>query len=339
MSLKVLILGINGFIGHRLTEIILSKTDWEIYGMDLSNHRLEQCLRYPRFKFQQGDIIKELDWIKKHIEICDVVLPLAAIAIPSLYIKIPIKIFELDFEANLKIIKLVHEAQKRLIFPSSSEVYGMCDEPEFDEETSKLTLGPIAKERWIYSASKQLLDRIIYAYGKHEGLNFTLFRPFNWIGPKQDEVFSVNSEHSRVVSLFISNIIHGKNMVLVNGGLQKRCFTYIDDGIDAIIKMIKNHNNIASGRIFNIGNPQNNISIKELAQKIKTMALSYPKYQEQANNVQIISVPEESFYGPSYQDVANRLPSINNAKQFLDWMPRTDIDIALKNTLDYYLMS
>lgn len=335
--MRILILGINGFIGHRLTETILSKSDWEITGMDLSAHRLENCLRYPRLHFQQGDITKETDWLQHQVESNDVILPLAAIAQPALYLKDPIKIFELDFEANLHIIKLVHKAKKRLVFPSTSEVYGMCDETEMNEETSKFILGPIAKERWIYSAAKQLLDRIIYAYGKHEGLRFTLFRPFNWIGPNQDEVFSADAQHSRVVSKFISHIIHGKDIILVNGGKQKRSFTYINDGVDALLEIIENRNNCADGRIFNIGNPGNHISIAELAEKIRTFALSYPKYHHLAEQAKFIAVNEEDFYGKSYQDTQNRIPSIENAQKYLNWNPTTDIDIALHNTLDFYL--
>lgn len=337
MSMKILILGINGFIGHRLTENILSKTDWEIDGMDLTSHRLENCLRYSRLHFQQGDITKDLDWIREKLAVCDVVLPLAAIASPSLYIKNPVKVFELDFEANLEIIKMTYAAKKRLVFPSTSEVYGMCENDEFDEETSNLILGPISKERWIYSASKQLLDRVIYAYGKHNDLKFTLFRPFNWIGPRQDEVFSSDAQHARVVSRFISDIIHGKDITLVNGGHQRRCFTYIDDGIEALMEIIENRDNCAQGQIFNIGNPHNNISIKDLAEKIKTLALAYPKYRELAENTKIVSIDEKEYYGNSYQDTINRVPSIKKAKQYLNWHPKTSIDIALNNTLDFYL--
>lgn len=337
MSMKILILGINGFIGHRLTENILSKTDWEINGMDLTSHRLENCLRYERLHFQQGDITKDLDWIREKLAVCDVILPLAAIASPSLYIKDPVKVFELDFEANLEIIKMTHAAKKRLVFPSTSEVYGMSEDDEFDEETSNLILGPISKERWIYSASKQLLDRVIYAYGKHNGLKFTLFRPFNWIGPRQDEVFSTDAKHARVVSRFISDIIHGKDITLVNGGHQRRCFTYIDDGIEALMEIIENRDDCAQGRIFNIGNPHNNLSIKELAEKIKTLALAYPKYRELAENTEIVSIDEKEYYGNSYQDTVNRVPSIKKAEEYLNWHPKTGIDIALNNTLDFYL--
>lgn len=337
MSLKILILGVNGFIGHRLTENILTKTSWEIYGMDLTSHRLENCLRYPRLHFKQGDITKETKWLDESISVCDVVLPLAAIASPTLYVRDPLKVFELDFEVNLEIIKKVHEAKKRLIFPSTSEVYGMCPDNEFSEQSSNFVTGPIEKERWIYSTSKQLLDRVIYAYGMHRDLKFTLFRPFNWIGPRQDEVFTEEVQHARVVTRFISNIIHNKDLQVVNGGKQRRSFTYIDDGIEALMQIIENVDDQATGKIFNIGNPHNNITIAELAEKIKTLALAYPKYYENAKRVKIISVPQEEFYGKSYEDISNRVPCIENAKRYLNWEPKTDLDIALNNTMDFYL--
>lgn len=336
MSLRILILGINGFIGHRLTESILSKTDWQIDGIDLTKHRIERCLRYPRLHFKQGDVTKEKEWIEEHLKKSDVVMPLVAIANPALYVSAPLKVFHLDFETNLEIIKLCVKHKKRIIFPSTSEVYGMCPDSEFSEDSSNLVTGPVQKERWIYSASKQLLDRVIYAFGRHEGLDFTLFRPFNWIGPRQDDVSESEAEHARVVTRFISNIMHGRDIELVNGGNQSRSFTYIDDGVEALMKIIENDKNSASGRIFNIGNPKNNASIRELAERIKLMAMTYPSVAENANRVRIIAVNEESFYGQGYQDVSNRVPSIKNAEKYLDWHPKTDLNIALKNTCDYY---
>ena len=188
MSKKILILGVNGFIGNSLTESILSQKDWEVYGMDMANNKLKNCLDHERFHFIEGDITINKEWIEYHIKKCDVVLPLVAIATPSTYVTNPLAVFNLDFEANLEIIRQIVHYKKRVVFPSTSEVYGMCTDEEFDEETSPLILGPINKPRWIYSASKQLMDRVIAAYGMQQGLKYTLFRPFNWIGPKLDNI-------------------------------------------------------------------------------------------------------------------------------------------------------
>src|SRR3990167_1430938 len=265
--MKVLILGANGFIGSHLSESILAtKKDWQIYAMDLTQDKLGDCLNQPNFHFTIGDITKNKDWIAEHIQLCDVVLPLVAIATPAMYVQDPLRVFELDFEANLDIVRQCVKYKKRIVFPSTSEVYGMCSDSEFDEETSYLVTGPINKERWIYSTSKQLLDRLIYAFGKHKGLAYSLFRPFNWYGPRLDNILNPKPGGSRVLTQFIGNILRGENINLVNGGLQQRSFTYIDDGIDALLRIIANENNAAHNQIFNIGNPVENISIRQLAE-------------------------------------------------------------------------
>ncbi len=336
--MNVLILGANGFIGSHLSEMILAQTDWDIYAMDLAQDKISHCLHQSRFHFMAGDMTKEKEWIRKQIEACDVVLPLVAVATPALYVQDPLRVFELDFEANLEIIRLCAQYQKRVIFPSTSEVYGMCPDTEFDEEESHLVTGPIHKERWIYSTSKQLLDRVIYAYGQHKGLSYSLFRPFNWYGPRLDNIFNPKPGASRVLTQFIGNILRGENIHLVNGGAQQRCFTYIDDGIHALLCIIKNKDNVAQKRIFNIGNPHENISIRQLAELLIQLIIQhYPSYADKAKSVQLIDVDAKTYYGDGYQDVSLRVPAIRRARQYLQWEPKVNIEAGLKKTLDFYL--
>ena len=151
--------------------------------------------------------------------------------------------------------------------------------PSSIPEASELVLGPIAKQRWIYSCSKQLMDRVIWAYGSEGRLDFTLFRPFNWIGAGLDNIHTPKEGSSRVITQFFGHIVRGEDIKLVDGGTQKRAFTYIDDGIDALMKIIENRNGIATGKIYNIGNPRNNYSVRELAQMMIDLALKYPEYR------------------------------------------------------------
>lgn len=336
--MKILILGVNGFIGNSLAARILADTDWEIYGMDIRADKILGCLGNNRFHFVEGDISINKEWIEYHVKKCDVIMPLVAIATPATYVREPLKVFELDFEENLKIVRLCVKYGKRLLFPSTSEVYGMCNDPEFDEDESNLVLGPIRKQRWIYSASKQLLDRVIWAYGFQYGLKFTLFRPFNWIGPKLDELTTDPEKEgsSRVVTQFISSLLLGEPIRLVDGGNQKRCFTYIDDGIDCLIKIIENKDNNCNGEIFNIGNPKNEATIKELAYKLKKIFAEHPFAKNIKKESEIIEVFSKEFYGEGYQDIDRRVPSIKKAKRLLGWEPKVDLDTALKKTLEYY---
>jgi len=332
---KVLILGVNGFIGHHLSKRILETTDWEVYGMDMQRDRLGDLADHERMHFFEGDITINKEWVEYHIRKCDVILPLVAIATPATYVKQPLRVFELDFEANLPIVRSAVKYGKHLVFPSTSEVYGMCEDGEFDPEASSLVYGPINKPRWIYACSKQLMDRVIWGYGM-EGLNFTLFRPFNWIGPGLDSIHTPKEGSSRVVTQFLGHIVRGENISLVDGGAQKRAFTDIDDGITALMHIIANKDNVASGKIYNIGNPKNNFSVRELAHMMLTLAAEFPEYAPAAKHVQLIETSSGSYYGAGYQDVQNRVPKIDNTRDELGWAPVATMDQALRKIFEAY---
>ena len=333
---KVLILGVNGFIGHHLSMRILATTDWQVYGMDMNADRVEDLTANKRFKFFEGDITINKEWIEYHVRKCDVILPLVAIATPATYVKAPLRVFELDFEANLPIVRAAVKHKKHLVFPSTSEVYGMSGDAEFDPENSPLVYGPINKPRWIYACSKQLMDRVIAGYGQQDGLNYTLFRPFNWIGAGLDNIFSAKEGSSRVVTQFLGHIVRGETISLVDGGHQKRAFTDIDDGIDALMKIIENKNGVASGQIYNIGNPANNHSVRELADMMLRLAADMPEYAESAKNVKLVETSSGAYYGAGYQDVQNRVPKITNTMRDLDWAPKADMQTALRKIFDAY---
>ncbi|MBL9203222.1 MAG: bifunctional UDP-4-keto-pentose/UDP-xylose synthase [Opitutaceae bacterium] len=337
MPLRVLILGANGFIGSSLTRAILDRKDWEVFGMDVGSHKLDDSLGHPRFAFVEGDITINREWIEYHVRKCDAVIPLVAIANPIQYVKDPLRVFELDFEANLEIVRKCAKYKKRVIFPSTSEVYGMCPDAELDELASPLVYGPIDRQRWIYACSKQLLDRVIYAYGVRDNLDYTLFRPFNWIGPKLDDVMEPKEGSSRLFTQFISNVIFKKPLQLVDGGKQSRSFTFIDDGVEALLRIIENKHGCASRRIFNLGNPRNNVSVADLAKHIIAAFAEFPDYREHAAKARTVTVPAKKYFGKYYQDIQTRVPSIAAARKHLGWSPKVDLKRAIKLTLDYHL--
>jgi nucleoside-diphosphate-sugar epimerase len=333
---KVLILGVNGFIGHHLSKRILETTDWEVYGMDMQADRLADVIGNPRMHFFEGDITINKEWVEYHVRKCDVILPLVAIATPATYVQQPLRVFELDFEANLPIVRSAVKYGKHLVFPSTSEVYGMCTDSEFDPENSQLIYGPINKPRWIYACAKQLMDRVIAGYGQQEGLRYTLFRPFNWIGPGLDSIHTPKEGSSRVVSQFLGHIVRGEPISLVDGGTQKRAFTYIDDGIDALVRIIANKDDVANGKIYNIGNPVNNYSVRELATMMLETAAKIPEYATTAKDVTLVETTSGAYYGKGYQDVQNRVPKIKNTMEDLGWKPTVSMTDAISKIFEAY---
>ncbi len=289
---RILILGVNGFIGHHLSQRILERTDWEVYGMDMQTDRIATLLGHKRFRFFEGDITINREWIEYHVRKCDTVLPLVAIATPATYVKEPLKVFELDFEANLPIVRGCVRHGKRLVFPSTSEVYGMCADREFDPEAS--------------------------------------------FGSGLDNLDAAKEGSSRVITQFFGHIVRGEPIKLVDGGRQKRAFTYVDDGIDALMKIIENRKGIATRKIYNIGNPKNNYSVRELAGMMVKLALDYPEYRANAGKVKLLNTTALQYYGKGYQDVQNRVPKIAGTVKDLDWKPRVNMPDALKRIFDAY---
>ncbi len=334
---SVLILGVNGFIGSALSERILEGGRYDVHGLDLRSNYISHLVGRDGFTFTEGDISIHREWIEYHVRKCDIVLPLVAIATPIEYTRNPLRVFELDFEENLRVIRYCVQYDKRLIFPSTSEVYGMCQDDEFDEDKSVLIQGPIRKQRWIYSCSKQLLDRVIWAYGVKEGLKFTLFRPFNWMGPRLDTLDSARIGSSRVITQFILNLVEGTPIQLVDGGEQRRCFTDVTDGVECLYRIIENEGDRCDGQIVNIGNPVNEASIKELAEMLVRLFEEHPLRSKFPPFVGMRVVESRAYYGRGYQDVKHRRPSIRNAKKLVGWKPVVPQEESVRKTLDYFL--
>ena len=333
---KILITGINGFIGTHLLEALCRDAKWEVQGFDLRSDNLGPFMESPNFKFTSGDIFKDEKWLEEEVISSDIVLPLAGIAKPAYYLQKPIWTFELDFEQNLKMVRLCSKYKKRIIFPSTSEVYGMSGDSCLKEDESPLVTGPINKMRWIYSCSKQMMDRLIFAYGQEEGLRFTLFRPFNWVGPRLDTFGDAEENKARSVTQMIYNVLNRGKISLVNGGEQRRSFTWIGDGIEGLIAIIENREDKADGEIFNIGNPGNNYSIRELAEKLVEEMKKFPTYRERAEKTEFEIISADEYYGKTYDDMQNRLPSVEKMEKLLGWKPTTGMSELLNRTVAWY---
>jgi len=182
-----------------------------------------------------------------------------------------------------------------------------------------------------------MLDRVIWAYGAQEGLQFTLFRPFNWIGPRLDSLESARIGSSRAITQLILNLAEGTPIQLVDGGNQKRCFTDVKDGVECLYRIIENRDGCCDGKIINIGNPDGEASIKELAEILVKKFHQHPLHHQFPPFAGIREVESKTFYGSGYEDVQHRKPSIKNARRLLNWTPEIDIEQSVEETLDFFL--
>ena len=345
--MRVLLLGVGGFIGSHLVDRLLRDPSYVVEGLDLTDAKLEEVLLLPKFTFVQGDIRHDHDTMRAMIDRADVVVDLIAHATPSLYVAKPLEVFELNFLENLRIAEACVEKGKRLVQFSSCEVYGKTlaavapdslTNPDdlrhalFNEDTTDFILGPVNKHRWIYSCAKQLLERVIHAYGIREGLNWSVVRPFNFIGPKIDYLTTAQEGNPRVFSHFMTALLEGTQMKLVNGGHHKRCYTYIDDAVDCIERIIANPDGVCDRQIFNVGSPQNELSIREMAERMRDLYAR--KFRKPGQRLpDIVDVDSREFYGEGYEDSDRRIPDITKAQKLLGWRPKYGLDETIERSM------
>jgi UDP-apiose/xylose synthase len=336
------IIGCGGFIGSHLVEGFLAHTGYRILGIDRTLRKIENLLHHPRVSVTKTDIHEFSDleiWIGK----CDIIISLAALCNPSLYNTVPLRVIESNFTLPARIVDVCADQKKRLIHFSTSEVYGktlqgLCGSERVDdyllrEDDTPLILGPVTAQRWSYASAKQLLERLVIGYGLERGLEFTIVRPFNFIGPRMDYLPGIDGEGiPRVFACFMKALLFREPLQLVEGGLNRRCFTAIADAVDAVIRIVDRPRETA-GHIFNIGNPANEITMHGLALRMREI---YSKLTGGADS-QPVTVSAESFYGKGYEDSDRRVPDITKARTLLGWEPLIGLDGALREGMLSYL--
>jgi len=335
---RICVLGAGGFIGSHLVPALLRETNADIEAVDIDLHKLEcHDLRLHKVK----GTVRDLDLMGAVTDRCDLVISLTALCNPSLYNTRPLDVIDASYTDLVPLCHRCCDRGRRLIHFSTCEVYGRMAIDSSGERTetmmegqTSLMLGPMDRERWTYACAKQLLERRIWALGKHHGLQFTIIRPFNVIGPRMDFVSGVDGEGlPRVLACFMGALMVGEPLRLVEGGSHRRTFVGIDDFIQAIVKVVKRPDACAQ-KILNIGNPENEVSIAELAELISA---AYVRQVTGATLAGTQEVTAAEFYGEGYDDSVARIPDISRAMELLDWRPKTSLIDALPPIIDDYV--
>jgi len=348
----ILIVGVAGFIGSHLLEKVIRERTWTVIGVDMvAPTKIQQLLGAEkkwasRFEFHQMNIVSAGDALKALVARCDICVNLAAICNPSEYIKQPVNTINSNFTDAQDCINFCVEHDKHLIHFSTCEVYGRtlasygldAKDPKnyiLDEDTTPMIMGPVSAQRWCYACAKQLVERLIYAHGTENNLKFTIVRPYNWIGPRMDYIPGVDGKDDgqpRVLASFMTALMKGEPLVLVNGGEVYRTFCFVEDAVEAVVRMIDRPEN-AIGHAFNVGNPNNNIQIRELA---NLMIELYSDLTGKARGT-TREVSGVEYYGKGYEDSDLRIPSMRLVKEQLDWAPATSLRDAMTTTMKVFI--
>ncbi len=342
--MKILLLGAGGFIGVNLAERLIRDGVHQVTAVDINQEKIEDLLDTD-LKYLHLDISKDEDEVEKLVQDSDVVVDLVAFANPSLYVEDPIGVFDLNFTQNMKVVHQCLRHKKRLIQFSTCEVYGITAakamglDPRtnpipFKEDETPLIMGPVKNQRWIYACAKQLLERVLHGYGMRGDLEWTVIRPFNFIGPRIDFLPSEAQGNPRVFSHFMNALLYGTDMKLVDGGEAFRAYTYIDDAVDCMVRILENPEK-CKNQIFNIGTPENEVTIKEFSDLCIEVFNEHFR-QEGDPTPKVVNVSGEEFYGPGYEDCDRRIPVVDKARS-LGWTSKHDIKSTIYHTMKYFV--
>jgi len=331
---RIILFGGGGFIGSHLVKGLVDNGYTNVVCLDLEADKLKRIVPAGGYEFLQCDIGADDQLVRSVIQEGDLVIDLVAYANPIIYLERPLEVVELNLFDNLKIVDYCVEYEVPLIQFSTCEVYGKTggSTAPFCEDTTDLILGPVANHRWIYSCAKQLLERIIHARGLRGEIEYVIIRPFNFIGPEMDYIVESPSDGvPRVFPGFMSALLHDRPMYLVNGGGNRRTLTYIDDAISATRLIIEQASSLRN-QIVNIGTPQNEVSMRDLA---RMMSELYEEITGRIANAPIVDVSADSFYGEGYEDCDRRIPDISKLER-LGWKPVHGLRQTLRESMRYY---
>jgi UDP-glucose 4-epimerase len=318
--MKALITGGAGFVGSHLAETLVARGD-EVYVLDNlqtgSIENIEHLKARPQFHYTIDSVMNE-PVTAELIDRVDVVFHLAAAVGVRLIVESPVNTIETNVHGTEMVLKLANKKKKKVMVASTSEVYGKNTDVPFGEDAD-LVMGPTSKGRWSYACSKAIDEFLALAYAKEKRLPVVVFRLFNTVGPRQ------TGRYGMVIPNFVKQALSGRPLTVYGDGTQRRCFTYISDVVGALVALADHPD--AVGQVFNIGNDHEEVTIRELAERVK---------QRTASKSEIVTVPYEQAYEEGFEDMLRRVPDLAKIHGLIGYEPRVHLDEILDNVIAYF---
>jgi UDP-glucose 4-epimerase len=317
--MRMLITGGAGFLGSHLAEQLL-KRGHEVTVVDMTTNKKESKIGHlldeKNFKFYRGSVLDK-DLMDKLIWECDKVFHFAAIVGVHHYVERPYDVLDVNINGTKLVADLAFKYGKKMIFASTSEIYGRSTKIPFSEDDDRV-LGSTKIDRWSYSTAKAAGEHYCFAYYQM-GLPVVVLRFFNAYGPRLDSI-----EAGRIISIFMGQLLKGKPLTVIGDGSQTRCYTYVDDIVDGIIRSSEVKE--AEGQVINLGTNRET-SVLELA---KAMMKLY------GGNSEIQFIEHEGVYGTGYEDISRRVPDVSKSKKVLNWEAKISLEEGLRKTVDWF---
>ena len=318
--MKALITGGAGFVGSHLAETLLERGDDVIVLDNLSTGSIDNIAPLkanPRFRYAIDSVTNE-PLCAELIDQADVVFHLAAAVGVKLIVESPVNTIETNVHGTEMVLKMANKKKKKVLVASTSEVYGKSNAVPFREDAD-LVLGATTKGRWSYACSKAIDEFLALAYFKEKRLPVVIVRLFNTVGPRQ------TGRYGMVIPNFVKQALLSHPITVFGDGSQSRCFTYVSDVVGALVRLADHEG--AVGEVFNIGNDSEEVTILELAERVKERTRS---------RSEIVLVPYEKAYEEGFEDMPRRVPDLDKVRCLIGYEPRVHLDEILDKVAAYF---
>ncbi len=310
----IAVTGAGGFLGSHVTDALLARGE-TVRALDLAPRlpeNLEEAATRPGFSYRRCDVTRESQVEKALGGRPSAVLHAAATVGVDAYVRSPTTTIESSVLGTLAVLRACRRAKARCVYLSSSEVYGRNPRVPW-AETADRVLGDPTLDRWSYSSSKGLCEHLVNAAHTELGVPTAIARPFNVYGPRQRPAF--------VIPITVHRVLNGERPIVYGDGAQTRCFTYVGDLVDGLVRCLDSER--AIGEAFNLGFPRER-SIDEAVRRVLEACGSdlEPRRED----------PRAAF-GAGFDEVPRRIPDVRKAARVLGWVPRTDLPAGLASTV------
>lgn len=316
--MRYLITGGAGFIGSHLADALVAREDEVLILDDFSTGRranVEHLVASGAAELVQ-DSVTERSTVDPMVADCDICIHLASAVGVKLVVSQPLETLRRTVHGTDVVMEAAARHGKRMLFASTSEVYGKNSSGALHEESDRI-LGSAFKSRWSYAIAKSYGEALVHGYHLEHGADTTVVRLFNTIGPRQRGAYGM------VVPTLVRQAILGEDVTVYGDGTQSRCFLHVSDAVSAILQVADHPD--ATGRPFNIGNPFP-ITILGLAERI---------IERTGSDSRIRFVPYDVAYDEGFEELGKRRPDTTALQELIDWHPRKSLDEALDDVIAF----
>ncbi|AQA05205.1 epimerase [Mycobacterium sp. MS1601] len=315
---NVVVTGGYGFVGSHLVTALLGRGD-AVTVFDFAKNTRDSSINFdqhPNFRFVVGDVTDRGALEAAITTGVDKVFHLASVVGVNKYVEDPLRVVDVSVTGTRNVLELAHRHGARVVFTSTSEVYGKNPATPWAEDDDRV-LGSTRTARWSYSTSKAMAEHMVFAMHDTYGLPVTVVRFFNVYGPRQNPIF--------VISKSIHRILNGRQPLLYDSGDQTRCFTYVDDAVAGTLMAADSDAGI--GQVFNIGS-----MVETTMREAVDLAIKIANVDTVSSTVAFDTAER---YGARYEDIPRRVPDSAKAQRELGWRLQVDLEEGLRRTIEW----